>query len=168
MIVIDGYNLMFVYIGNKVADIEEARNKLIDLLHKYCVKKRKSIKVIFDGGTTGFNYDLKKRNTTSYLEIIFTSKGTSADNYIIELARENSEGMKVVTSDLHIREEIEKYGAKITLSKQFMKELLETVAEIKDTFESEEYHSKKYGIPENKVRYWMKIFGFEGNNKTKK
>lgn len=163
MLIVDGYNLMFINEKgkSKIKDIEKAREHLLILLSKYYLRKGTFITVVFDSGASGFKYGLKRKLEKLGLEIIFTPKDSSADDYIVEIVNKskNPEGIKVITSDHHIKDEIEKCNAKSISSREFMKEILQTIATEQD-FDIE-YYAKEHGISEREVGYWMRQFGIK-------
>lgn len=95
--IIDGYNLLFqgAFKGPKQS-LEEARTALICNLDLFAGKLSLYITVIFDAP---FQCDDLRRGHYNSLEIIFTSKGQTADEYIVEYVQSRSEKMVVVTSD---------------------------------------------------------------------
>jgi predicted RNA-binding protein with PIN domain len=95
--IIDGYNLLFqgAFIGSKQS-LENARTILIHNLDHFAQTLSLSITVIFDAP---FQCEDLRRGHFNTLEIIFTSKGQTADEYIVEYVQSRNEKMVVVTSD---------------------------------------------------------------------
>lgn len=89
---IDGYNLLF-RLSEETKTLEEARKKIID----YLVDSKFSLTLVFDGKRN----DLPDRMHKGELEIVYTSKGQSADNYILEELSfvKNPKNYTIVTSD---------------------------------------------------------------------
>ncbi len=89
---IDGYNLLF-HLPIETKTLEEGRKQIIDSL----VDTKFSLTLVFDGKGA----DLPDRMHKGSLEIIYTSKGQSADAYILEQLSlvKNPKIYTVVTSD---------------------------------------------------------------------
>lgn len=89
---IDGYNLLF-RLSAETKNFEEARKQIIDSL----VDTKFSLTLVFDGK----GVDLPHRTHKGSLEIIYTSRGQSADAYILEEISlvKNPEVYTIVTSD---------------------------------------------------------------------
>lgn len=89
---IDGYNLLF-HLSAETKSLEEARKQIIDSL----ADTKFSMTLVFDG----IRADLPHRMHKGSLEIIYTSKGQSADAYILEEISlvKNPRIYTVITSD---------------------------------------------------------------------
>lgn len=89
---IDGYNLLF-HLSSETKTLEEARKQIIDSL----VDTKFSLTLVFDGKSD----DLPHRMQKGSLEIIYTSKGQSADAYILEEISlvKNPKVYTIITSD---------------------------------------------------------------------
>ncbi len=89
---IDGYNLLF-HLSAKTETFEEARQQIIDDL----VDTKFSLTLVFDGKGIDLPHHIHKGS----LEIIYTSKGQTADNYILDALSfvKNPKVYTVVTSD---------------------------------------------------------------------
>lgn len=94
---IDGYNLMF-RMRQKADSLEEQREKTLEELEKKIQKINLDATIVFDAQ---YQLDLSSRTHKGALEICFTDRGETADDYIIsELkACENPRNETVITSD---------------------------------------------------------------------
>ena len=115
-LIIDGYNLLAL---DKRLDrgLEQSRNSLIKNLVRYQQAKRLNLTVVFDGWRSG------SANETRLLQdgihIIYSRLGEKADAVVIRIARENSSGSVVVSSDREIRNAVERFGAVAIHSQEF-------------------------------------------------
>jgi len=161
LILIDGYNLLFVGSkGKPNVDIKKAREKLIGLLSKYNSKKGSEITVVFDRADSVFTHGLKQRHKQAGMEIIFTPPDMTADDYIINSVQESKDkkGIKVVTSDRKIVDAVTEYGSEVVSSSQFMEELA-TITGNDNIY----YDPKEHGISSEDTKQWMKEFGLDDN-----
>lgn len=101
---IDGYNLLF-YLSDETKNLEEAREQIIDSL----VDTKFSLTLVFDGKRA----DLPHRMHKGSLEIVYTSKGQSADDYIIEEMSfvKNPKVYTIITSDKKLASICRQMGA---------------------------------------------------------
>ncbi len=94
---VDGYNLLFkearVY---SAGTLEESRKKLIEELDKLADIGKISLTVVFDAP---FQSDDLKRGHYNSLEIIFTAKGQTADEYLELVAIHKGKRACIVTND---------------------------------------------------------------------
>lgn len=159
MIIIDGYNLLFAQKG-EIFDLETSRNGLITLLEKYNSKKGGTIKIVFDVKTDLPIYDKKIKAMKGKIEVIFSRKGISADDYIIELVKDtdNRKAIRVVSSDKKVIGTIKKLEAQSISSEDFFNEISEFIkADTSDDY----YYEKEHGISKSEVDYWLKVFGLD-------
>lgn len=101
---IDGYNLLFRSPA-ETKTLEDARKQMIDFL----VDAKFSLTLVFDGKRP----DLPHRMHKGALEIIYTSKGQSADSYILEALSlvKNPRVHTVITSDKNLASSCQHIGA---------------------------------------------------------
>jgi predicted RNA-binding protein with PIN domain len=101
-LVVDGYNIInsWKYFQKKILDLEEKRNKLIDILLQFQNLSGNKIVLVFDGKSN----KLKKENFLG-LEIIYTSNKESADTLIEKMVKEseNASNIRVITSDRNLK-----------------------------------------------------------------
>jgi len=98
LIVIDGYNLL-KRILKKEYSSKYLRDKLINLLLKYCKVKQHKIIIVFDSGDS--IYKVKKEIDNS-LVVVYSGFQIDADTYIKEFIDEKIEQFIVVSSDRQI------------------------------------------------------------------
>lgn len=102
-IIVDGYNVIhsweFFKKKNNL-DLEEKRNKLINILLEFQSLSEVKIVIVFDGKLA-----LRKREYFLGLEVVYSSKKETADTVIERMVREKSESNSiwVVTSDRNLR-----------------------------------------------------------------
>ncbi|MGD0228880.1 MAG: NYN domain-containing protein [Syntrophorhabdales bacterium] len=105
-LLIDGYNVMK---GSSLAgltgssDLEGARRHLLDELFRYKRGKGIRITVVFDGGRGPSQ--ARQQEAQRGVEVIFSRKGETADDVIVEYIRARRPGLVVVTSDRAIIDE---------------------------------------------------------------
>lgn len=140
---IDGYNLLF-HLSVETKTLEEARKQIIDSL----VDTKFSLVLVFDGKRT----DLPYRTHKGSLEIIYTSKGQSADVYILEEISlvKNPKDYTVVTSDKKLASICRQMGAYVKTIDSFIGLLKKSRALI--TLE------KPLKDSDREFRYLLKIF----------
>jgi len=103
MYIIDGYNLMnFLKKKENIkgGSFEDQRLSLINLMEDYASYKNARMILVFDGAKQN-NKSIGSVNSDKDLEIIYTSSGESADEYIERLIykSEHKKNLFVVTSD---------------------------------------------------------------------
>lgn len=110
---IDGYNLFFRLPETK-RSLEEGRELLIDSL----LGIKMSLTIVFDGGDN----DMPRRTHKGPLEIVYTAKGQSADNYILEEVSwvKNPQDYTVVTSDKQLARRCQMAGSKCQTISSFL------------------------------------------------
>ncbi len=108
---IDGYNLLFKEAWARTASsLEEARKQLIMELDQLAAMLHIDVTVVFDAP---FQSDDLKRGHYRSLEIIFTAKGQSADDYLVACVDAVGKKAVVVTSDRGLRARIKGTGASV-------------------------------------------------------
>lgn len=133
-IIVDGYNVINAWPKLKklsLIDFEEARYKLIDMLHDYASVKGINVEVVFDAHYVKGSIEKKEKDKN--INIVFTKEGESADCYIERTVVALSKKVKVavVTSD-YIEQKIvlQMGGIRIT-PKEFYAEVKRSGVEIK-------------------------------------
>ena len=121
--VVDGYNLLFqgAYKSERLS-LEEARTMLIHSLDQAAQKLSIHITVVFDAP---FQSDDLRRGHFNALEIIFTSKGQSADEYIVEYVhrRKGKEKLVIVTSDKGLARRVKEPNVYVEKVQDFLQKL---------------------------------------------
>lgn len=144
-LLVDGYNIIFAWNSlKKIADVclEDARDKLIDILGDYQGYKKFNLIVVFDAylvkGGTGSVY---KYND---IYVVYTKEAETADNYIERTATNLKGKYKVIvaTSDKLEQVIIMSKGAvrisakeledDVKLAKKYIKEKIEEIKPVKN------------------------------------
>lgn len=100
--IIDGYNIINYWpdLQKLREDLSAARDRLIHIASEYGAYEKYDITIVFDAAYTDGIANFEKVNP--HLEVVYTSKGETADSYIERLAynsvRDGRE-VHVVTSD---------------------------------------------------------------------
>ncbi len=110
---IDGYNLFFK-LEEEILPLEEKREEFITLLDHVVGSLKLHILLIFDSHYQNANHFASKRKLTN-LEVSFSPKNLSADQYILEILEWNAKNTTLVTSDRELSKKGAFLGAK-TLS----------------------------------------------------
>ena len=99
---IDGYNLLFK-LNSYTKSLEQSREGLINELKLHLIKSNLRAKIIFDSNEENSS-DFPSVKSKTPLEILFSPKGMSADDYIIEMlhATKSAKNTTVVTNDTHL------------------------------------------------------------------
>ena len=167
---VDGYNLIFAAStfmpGVNIRAIEASRAKLLNLLAKYKALRDDRVVVFFDGGAEAAH--LPRRSFVLGMEVVFSESKSDADSEIKNAVscHDTPRNIRVVTSDAEIRRIVERCGAQVTGSKEFLDELRELMAE-NEVPEDEPVEKYGGGSPDEDVNYWRKVFG-EDPGKGKK
>lgn len=115
--IVDGYNFIGRDKGLR-GDLEKKRRELIERLSAYRQVKGFPVTVVFDGGDFG-----EAREMWGGVEVIFSGKGTSADEVIGRIAEELREGCTVATSDREVQRRVQSCGGIAIYSGEFEKRL---------------------------------------------
>jgi len=163
-IFVDGYNLIFAASrrlpGFDIVHTETARDNLLNLLAKYKSLHAERIMVFFDGGPEAAH--LPRRTMASGgLDVLFSNPGVDADEDIKNAVShdDNPRGIRVITSDHAIRIFVERCGASVTDSAEFLRSLQETLKE--HSLPQDEPMEKYEGGTGGEMDYWLKVFGGE-------
>jgi uncharacterized protein len=122
-IVIDGYNLIGSESGLTSA-LEHKRNWLIKQLVRYQEIKKFNLTVVFDGWRSGQAHEAAER--VGGIAVVYSRLGEKADAVIVRIARVQSSGAVIVTSDREIRSAVEKLGA-VTVSAAEFNQILRSL-----------------------------------------
>lgn len=116
---IDGYNLLFSWSEEK-SSLENRRVQLVEWIQREFKRMRLEGTVVFDGSHR--RDEESGRSYPSPLEIVFTPKGQSADEYIIERleARKRKKTITVVTNDQGLRRHVRSFDAKTMSNNSFL------------------------------------------------
>ena len=134
--IVDGYNLLFTsgeYGTVKGRNMKGARERLIDDLSRYQRVRGHGVTVVFDAqGQVAFKSGGNERGIERRkgINIIFTRRGETADQVVVELANE-SRGIErvVVSSDNEVVRGSRRRGAVVISSEGFMKKMEEALFE---------------------------------------
>lgn len=156
MLIIDGYNLLFAVFRQPIKSIETTREELLELLTAYCAKNRKRATVFFDSARCGDVFKHARSVRRGDLTVIYTARGETADEAIIERVREakDKKSMTVITSDLEIIRAAEEVKVGSEKSEDFGNKLTEFLAKSKSIYEER----KAKGVSREEAEYWMREF----------
>ncbi|MBA3237635.1 MAG: NYN domain-containing protein [Parachlamydiaceae bacterium] len=90
---IDGYNLLFALFGPSMPDFTSRRDWLIQTLNAKAELLALEISLVFD---SHFCEGLGSRSHFHHLEILYTPKGVSADDYIIKKIEKSTDPRKAL------------------------------------------------------------------------
>lgn len=115
---IDGYNWLFRTPKTKLS-FEDKRRQFVQDLHDLVERSTCLITVVFDSSDP--TRDLSTRGHYKALEIVFTPKMQTADNYILEAVQnaKKPQNISVVTLDRELQERCRMEGANILTFKEF-------------------------------------------------
>jgi len=162
-LVIDGHNLMFFASRrNKRFAVERgeaARDELLGLLARYQKVKGGRVVCVFDGGLAGAH--LPRRSMGVGVEVVYSPPESDADTEIKAMVARHAapREVRVITSDNAIRAFVEKVGAAVSRSHDFLEEVDETLTD--DTLPSDEPIEKYEGPSDDEADFWMGVFGGE-------
>lgn len=134
-LVVDGYNVLYAWEEFKElreANIDGAREALIEVLQNYQGYSGSGMTLVFDG--------YKSKNSAGGemkygdLNVVYTGEGRTADRYIEEFTHENGKkyDITVVTSDKMVQMSSFGYGSGRISSGEFRLEVLSVCQEIRD------------------------------------
>lgn len=134
---IDGYNLIFFIFSSK-EDLRSLRKKLVSLLQNAFETQNLSGLLIFDG-TFGEQKESSREYNSSLISI-YTQKGQTADQYILEVLQgaKIPQEYTVVSNDKHLLKQARELGSKTKENRSFLKSLTskkssEKAKEVKET-----------------------------------
>ncbi len=153
-LLIDGYNLIHAFPPSRRPDGEESE-ALLEALRRYKRLKGHTVTVVFDGYDGGM--PTERRERVKGITVIYSKLGEKADQVIMRLAREWGGSCVVVTSDREVADDVERSGAAVIGSPEFMGrlEMVEYLA-LKGGTEEEEkpgkLNTRKKGNPHRKSK----------------
>jgi len=117
---IDGYNFLFSFVDSKQSLLSQRKIIISFIKEKFSICQLEGT-LVFDGAR---KHD--EESGISYappLEIVYTPKGQTADEYIVEkVSRENKEKQfTVVTNDRGLKSHCSAVGTKVLLNLDFLK-----------------------------------------------
>jgi len=161
-IIIDGYNLMFVWTGkelrNAPVECQRARERLIRFIAQYKAAHSDRIAVVFDGAQEGTHWPRFQR--AHDLDIYYSEPTSDADAEIMRMVADspNPGNIRVVTSDGAIASYVRRHGAQVIGSRDFMKEVKRFTRDDSGSPEGEPVE-KYEGLHEDEVDFWLHQFG---------
>ena len=135
-VIVDGYNLIFAWAELKALaaeDLSAARDKLIDILLNYSSYTNRETVLVFDAYKVPGG--IGERSNSETLHVLYTRENESADLYIERLADEigKDELVRVVTSDSLIRLTALRAGVLRTSAAEFIAEVQDTLAQMRNS-----------------------------------
>lgn len=153
---VDGYNLLFRLFHSE-KKFESQREVLIEFLEEKATLLNLDINLIFDGYKQ--NQELANTSYFEKLKVIYTSKGQTADDYIIEqiFLSKNPSQIVVVTSDKSLKKKSEELHASTRSIDSFINWITkkETEKRNNNNFEKEE---KEFIDTKQNIQRLLKIF----------
>lgn len=122
-ILVDGYNFLFCT-GGADGNIDSRREELTELLIAYADSCAEPITLVYDASLRKGPFG-NQRSHIQALEIVYTERGQSADDYIV-LELEYTKvphRCTVVTSDSGLKRRSVGHGAKVISAKSFLQKL---------------------------------------------
>lgn len=119
-LLIDGYNLLYAASLSSTPG-EHETEELMEWLRAYKKQKGHTISVIFDGYERGM--PLERRERIKGIGVIYSKLGEKADQVIERLVREWGGSCVVVTSDRMLADSVERDGAAVLGSEDFLQHL---------------------------------------------
>lgn len=130
---IDGYNIInqWSYYKNISENIENSRNKLIELLVEYQAYKGIKVIVVFDAHLV--KGSLEKKEAIAGVEIVYTKEHETADSYIEKQLDKigRYEHVRVATSDNSIQQIVLARGGTRVSAREMIIEIENTKKDIK-------------------------------------
>ena len=123
---IDAYNLLFWCLEGE--NLERERAQLIHEINFHAKRRRLDVTLVFDATWTN---DPLARSHFDALEIVFTAKNVTADEYILELVQSQPKVI-VVTSDKSLARLARQSGAKTASTPEFYHWLIKSKAKTKE------------------------------------
>lgn len=115
---IDGYNLFFK-LQEDILPLEEKREEFIFLLDKEAEDLQLQISIVFDSHQKNAQ-DFGSKKLLKNLEVIFSPKNLSADEYLLEFLEWNAKNITLVTSDVGLTKKACYLGAKTESIEKFI------------------------------------------------
>ena len=129
---VDGYNFLF-RIFEKIDPLEQKRDQLIDILNEELKFPKGRCSLVFDSSEQ--IRDSPQCAFLENLEVIYTPRGLTADNYIIELVEHsrNPKAITVVTSDGGLGRQCRHLGSLVMTIEAFIGFILKKTKKSEDT-----------------------------------
>jgi len=157
---IDGYNIVnqWSYFNEMSRNIENTRNKLIELLVEYQAYRGIKVIVVFDAHLV--RGSLEKKENIAGIEVIYTKENETADSYIEKQLDKigRHELVQVATSDNAIQQIVLARGGTRISAQEMILELQNTKKDIQ----------AKTDIPRQKGTNIYQIIDTETRNKLEK
>ncbi len=118
-VLIDGYNLIHALPSGTTG--REETEILLEKLRRYKRFRGHHITVVFDGYEGGM--PLEGRERIKGITVIYSKLGEKADQVLMRIAREWGGSCIVVTSDREVADDVERSGAAVIGSPDFMERL---------------------------------------------
>lgn len=118
--VIDGYNLLF-HLDPEANPLRRSREEILDLLAKVSHLK---LEIVFDSDRDNA-LDIPSRTLLGNLDIVFSPRGQSADDWILEYlaTRKRPKLYCLVTHDRELINGAKELGVKVMATSAFVKKL---------------------------------------------
>ncbi len=158
--IIDGYNLLHKLFEDTIdRPLEHMRERTESLLMNFQVSEKTRVTIVYDGQNTR-----RKHHEHGVLNRIFTRKGQTADDWIIDCLSSldgSASELTIVSSDRYICRHASAYGASYMLSETFIKTCIAPGREEKRDPENG-FYRKKYDqghLHQKEVDRWLALFG---------
>ncbi len=153
--IIDGYNLLFKT-GEKIHPLQNSRQNIIDILGDLAENLKFHLSIVFDSSieeSSLFPSSYQK----SGLEVIYSPRGSSADDYIVELltVTKTVKNTTVITSDRELSMKCKQEGAKTLKIEDFFDLLIKRQRALKNKTKE---HKPEYQETESNFNRLLKIF----------
>ncbi len=119
---IDGYNLFFK-LQEELLPLEEKREEFIRLFDEVVGELKLQVLMVFDSHYQN-SEDFASKRTLSNIEVSFSPKNLSADQYLLELLEWDSKNTTLVTSDRELSKKGSFLGAKTLSIEKFVNFIL--------------------------------------------
>jgi predicted RNA-binding protein with PIN domain len=118
--IIDGYNFLF-RLQHSVKDLKKERSHFLLLIDKICEERNLYTQIVFDSNEE-LSLDYPSKAKLTHIQMIFSPKNKTADDYILEIVRVSKNRYKttVVTSDLLLARLAEGLGTRWLTVEAFM------------------------------------------------
>jgi len=159
-IIIDGYNLIhkIPYLKSLLhTSLEQARERLINLLTSYGIKRNIEIVIVFDGNLMRSSHSPSRPK----VKVMFSKPLQKADQLIKSLIEQTKHKrlLTIVSSDREIARFAKVCGCGVESSDEFYKALKR-----KPKAKVNEDDKKNRTLSRTEVKEWMKIFEGKDNN----
>ncbi len=132
-LLIDGYNLLHaVFKDTSSTTLEAQRGALLRQLSAYQATKEVAITIVFDGSEEAAVF--QPRDRYGAIDIVFTHRGVTADDWIIGECEAKPGAFVVVTNDRQIATTVETYSCWVVSCQEFLSRLRANLEENDDNF----------------------------------